>query len=133
MQLSARQFVMQFAHVAQQDLSPHLETAVGPLTPQLKLLSAVVSLLHLGRLLAARWAGTGRPPKDRTALATAFIAKAILNLPNTRDLMSRLRVDEGLRALCGWGSARQIPRESKFSRPLPSSPRLSCRDSCTRP
>jgi hypothetical protein len=117
MQLSARQFVMQFAHVAQQDLFPHLETAVGPLTPQLKLLSAVVSLLPLGRLLAARRAGTGRPPKDRTALATAFIAKAILNLPNTRDLMSRLRVDEGLRALCGWGSARQIPHESKFSRP----------------
>jgi hypothetical protein len=49
-------------------------------------------------------------------LATAFIAKAILNLPNTRDLMGRLRVDEGLRAICGWASARQIPHESKFSR-----------------
>jgi hypothetical protein len=51
MQLNARQFVMQFAHLAQQDLFPHLETAVGPLTPRLKLLASVVSLLPLGRLL----------------------------------------------------------------------------------
>jgi len=116
MQLNAREFVMQFAHLAQQDLFPHLETAVGPLTPQLQLLASVVALLPLGRLLAARRACTGRPAKDRTALATAFIAKAILNLPNTRDLMSRLRVDAGLRQLCGWTSAKQLPHESKFSR-----------------
>jgi hypothetical protein len=116
MQLNAREFVMQFAHVAQQDLFPHLETAVGPLTPQLKLLASVVSLLPLGRLLAARRAGTGRPAKDRTALATAFIAKAILNLPNTRDLIGRLKVDEGLRQLCGWSCVGRIPHESKFSR-----------------
>jgi hypothetical protein len=116
MQLNARQFVMQFAHLAQQDLFPHLEAAVGPLTPQLKLLASIVSLLPLGRLLAARRAGTGRPAKDRPALATAFIAKAVLNLPNTRDLMGRLKVDSALRQLCGWHSVRQVPHESKFSR-----------------
>ena len=116
MQLNPRQFVMQFAHLAQQDLFPHLETAVGPLTPQLKLIASIVSLLPLGRLLAARRASTGRPAKDRAALATAFIAKAVLNLPNTRDLIGRLRVDEGLRQLCGWRRASQIPHESKFSR-----------------
>jgi len=107
---------MQFAHVAQQNLFPHLETALGPLSPQLQLLASIVSLLPLGRLLAARRAGTGRPAKDRTALATAFIAKAVLNLPHTRDLIGRLRVDEGLRQLCGWRRASQIPHEAKFSR-----------------
>jgi Arc/MetJ family transcription regulator len=116
MQLTPRQFLMQFAHVAQQDLFPHLEEAVGALTPQLQLLVAVVSVLPLGRLLGARRAPTGRPARDRTALATAFIAKAILNLPTTRDLIGRLRVDAALRRLCGWRGARYLPHESKFCR-----------------
>jgi hypothetical protein len=117
MQLTTpRQLVTQFAHVLQQDLFPSLETSVGQLDPQLELLTSVIALLPLGRLLSARRAGTGRPPKDRAALATAFIAKAILNLPTTRDLMGRLRVDEALRRVCGWTSAKAIPHESKFSR-----------------
>jgi hypothetical protein len=116
MQLNPREFVLQFAHLAQQDLFPHLEKALGPLTSQLKLVASIVSLVPLDKLLTARRAATGRPAKDRTALATAFIAKAVLNLPHTRDLIGRLRVDEGLRRLCGWQSVRQLPHESKFSR-----------------
>lgn len=116
MQLTPRQLLMQFAHVAQQDLFPHLETDLGPLHAQLQLLAAVVALLPLGRLLASRRAATGRPAKDRMAVATAFIAKAVLNLPTTRDLINRLRVDQALRQLCGWRSPRQLPHESKFSR-----------------
>lgn len=116
MQLNARHLLLQFAHVAQQELFPHLETAVGPLNPELRLVASVVALLPLERLLAARRAGTGRPAKDRMALATAFIAKAVLNLPSTRALISRLRVDLALRRLCGWRSPRSLPHESKFSR-----------------
>ena len=116
MQLTPRQFVMQFAHVMQQDLFPHLDDRLGPLPPQLQLLAAVVSLVPLGRLLSAGRAATGRPAKDRTALATAFLAKAVLNLPTTRDLIARLRVDEALRRLCGWRQAHHLPHESKFSR-----------------
>jgi hypothetical protein len=44
------------------------------------------------------------------------MAKAILNLPTTRDLISRLRVDDALRQLCGWSGAHSLPHESKFSR-----------------
>jgi hypothetical protein len=44
------------------------------------------------------------------------MAKAILNLPTTRDLISRLRVDEALRQYCGWRTVRALPHESKFSR-----------------
>jgi hypothetical protein len=44
------------------------------------------------------------------------MAKAILNLPTTRDLISRLRADEALRQFCGWTGARAVPHESKFSR-----------------
>jgi len=116
MQLTPRTALLQFAHVLQQELFPVLEAAVGPLSRHLQLLASVISLLPLCRLLTARKASTGRPAKDRAALATAFIAKSILNLPTTRDLIGRLEVDEPLRAFCGWPSRRALPHESKFSR-----------------
>src|SRR6187402_1053619 len=116
MQLTPLQIVTQFAHVLQQELFPELEAAVGPLDKKLELLTAVVSMTPLGRMLSAHRSFTGRPAKDRTALATAFMAKAILNLPTTRDLISRLRVDTALRRFCGWYSADRLPHESKFSR-----------------
>lgn len=39
-----------------------------------------------------------------------------MNLPTTRDLISRLRVDDALRKFCGWRSLQALPHESKFSR-----------------
>ena len=116
MQLTARHFLLQFAHLAQQDLFPHVSAATGPLTPQLELLTAAMALLPLHRLLAARRARTGRPAQDRAALATAFVAKAVLNLPTTRALIDRLRADAALRQICGWRNAAKLPAECKFSR-----------------
>jgi len=116
MQLTSRQVVMQFAHMLQEELFPLLQSSVGPLNGQMQLLASVISLAPLGRMLGARRAATGRPAKDRAALATAFLAKAVLNLPTTRDLISRLRVDEALRRFCGWSSLQALPHESKFSR-----------------
>lgn len=116
MQLNPRQLVAGFAHLLQEELFPLLESAVGPLSPQLKLLASALSMAPLERMLSARRAVTGRPPKDRAALATAFLAKAILNLPTTRDLISRLEVDEALRRFCGWSTVGALPHESKFSR-----------------
>src|SRR5450432_4635442 len=113
MQLTPRQFVTQFAHMLQEELFPLLESATGLLSTQLQLLTATVSMAPLERFLSARRSATGRPAKDRAALATAFMAKAILNLPTTRDLISRLRVDEALRQFCGWGSVKAVPHESK--------------------
>jgi len=102
--------------VLQQHLFPQLEAAVGPLSAHLELLASVIAMVPLGRLLTAGRASTGRPAKDRAALATAFVAKAILNLPTTRDLIDRLRVDQALHQFCGWRSPLAIPHESKFSR-----------------
>jgi hypothetical protein len=116
MQLTPRHIVMQFAHMLQQELFPLLQSCVGPLSGQMQLLASVISLAPLERMISTRRATTGRPAKDRAALATAFMAKAILNLPTTRDLISRLRVDEALRKFCGWSSVRALPHESKFSR-----------------
>lgn len=116
MQLTPRQLLAQFAHVLQQSLFPDLQSSLGPLTPQLQLLAAVVSLIPLQRILGSRTSHTGRPAKDRTALATAFLAKAIFNFATTRQLIDRLHVDEALRRLCGWNSSQCLPHESKFSR-----------------
>ena len=47
-------------------------------------------------------------------LVRAFIAKAIWDIPTTRDLV--LRVDRQMRNLCGWVLIHEIPSESTFSR-----------------
>lgn len=116
MNFTPRQIVAGFAHVLQEELFPKLERTVGPLNGQLKLLGAVMGVTPIDGLLQRRRHRTGRPARDRTALATAFVAKAILNLPTTRDLISRLGVDEALRRCCGWREAGAVPHESKFSR-----------------
>src|SRR5216683_8425427 len=116
MQLTSRQVVTQFAHMLQEELFPLLQSSVGPLNRQMQLLASVISLAPLERMLCAGRASTGRPAKDRAAMATAFLAKAILNLPTTRDLIDRLRVDQALREFCGWLNVQALPHESKFSR-----------------
>jgi len=106
----------QFGHVLQQSLFPAVEAETGELSSEQRLLASVLSLIPLEKMLSARRAPTGRRARDRAALATAFLAKAILNLTTTRELMARLRVDEALRRLCGWASPAALPHESKFSR-----------------
>jgi transposase len=59
------------------------------------------------------WMG-GRPPCSLKASARAFLVKAVLNIPTTKDLVSRLDVDFALRTLCGFGA--KVPSESTFSR-----------------
>jgi len=116
MQLTPRESLLQCAHVLQQSLFPLLESELGTLSPQLQLLTAVINLVPLAPALSARRARTGRPARDRAALATAFLAKSILNLSTTRQLIDRLRCDSALRRLCGWDHLHRLPHESKFSR-----------------
>ncbi len=107
---------MQFAHLMQQELFPVLERAVGPLSKELELLSSILALVPLEQLIGTLRAETGRPAKHRMAMATAYIAKAILKLPDTRHLIARLRVDKALRGFCGWSHEEAVPKEWQFSR-----------------
>lgn len=68
--------------------------------------------------LESRRACTGRPPKDRAALATAFLAKSHFSQPHHHhQLIDRLRCDRAIHSrLCGWNGLDSIPHESKFSR-----------------
>jgi Transposase domain (DUF772) len=106
----------QFGNLLQTELFPMLESVVGALSKQARLLAAVVSLEPLSRFVKSRRSHTGRRPLSRQSLATAFFAKAIYNLPTTRHLIQRLQTDSQLRRLCGWNTARQVPTEATFSR-----------------
>jgi len=54
----------------------------------------------------------GRPPRDRNAIASAFVGIAVYSLAPTSDLLERLGSDEQLRLLCGWKRGEALPLES---------------------
>ncbi len=77
----------------------------------------ILELVEIQPFLAGQaWCGTGRPPHSRVALARAFIAKAVWNIPTTRGLIDYVSSSPSLRRLCGWNSVSGIPHESVFSR-----------------
>jgi DDE family transposase/transposase-like protein DUF772 len=100
----------------QGSLFPQLREDVGPLTDQHKRVIVVLDVARIEAFVAV-WLGLpGRPPADRQTLARAFVAKAVLGLPQTNQLIDRLIADATLRRLCGWETRGQIPSESTFSR-----------------
>ena len=103
-------------HHIQGSLFPQLREEVGPLTDQHKRVIVVLDVARIEAFVEV-WSGfPGRPPADRQALARAFVAKAVLGLPQTNQLIDRLNADTTLRRLCGWETRGQIPSESTFSR-----------------
>ena len=95
----------------------HVEECLPPLREQHRRLIAVLEVVRLEEFVPAgalQWLGRRRC--DRRALARAFVAKALLNLPHTKALVERLQLDRVLRQLCGWEQVRQVPSESTFSR-----------------
>jgi hypothetical protein len=100
----------------QGSLFPQLAEEVGPLTGQHKRVIVVLDMARMEAFVTG-WCGLpGRPPADRQALARAFVAKAVLGLPQTNQLIDRLNADKTLRRLCGFETRGQIPSESTFSR-----------------
>jgi len=59
--------------------------------------------------------GRGRPKIDATAMARAFVAKSVLNIPTTRALIDRLNADAVLRRICGFERKAHVPCEASFS------------------
>ena len=98
----------------QRELFPWLEEALDPLGERYQRLVRVVELVRVEEWLPYSWGWRGRPLQDRAALARAFLAKAVLDMPTTRVLVERLRVEPTLRRLCGWEGS--VPSEATFSR-----------------
>jgi len=100
-----------------QRIFPFLEQDLGPLTENQKQLVRVLELACLERFIPGiPFKVPGRPIANRRALARAFIAKAVLNLPDTRTLIDTIKGSSSLRRICGWESVGAIPHESTFSR-----------------
>ena len=97
-------------------LFPMLRAEVGPLTPQHERLVIVLDVARIEAFVPVLDGWPGRPPKDRHALARAFVAKAVCNIPTTEALIERLAVDQTLRRLCGYEFASRVPDASTFSR-----------------
>jgi hypothetical protein len=116
MQISLRRLLTQYGRLLQAHLFPALAEELGSLTEKHQQLVETLGLLPLETYVPGRRCGVGRPQEDRRALARAFVAKAVYGLTKTRDLLSALRTDVGLRRICGWQSAQQVPHESVFSR-----------------
>jgi hypothetical protein len=67
---------MQRWSVVQPELMPELGSEVGPLTPRLEKVIHTLEWVRIEEFVESTWWGVGRPPHDRGALASAFVAKA---------------------------------------------------------
>ena len=102
----------------QGSLFPWLSEELGPLTDKQQELVATLELVRLEDFIYSTRGFPGRPPQDRTAIARAWVAKMVYNLPTTRALLDRLATDSALRRLCGWERKNDVPDEWTFSRAL---------------
>jgi transposase len=100
----------------QRGLFPWLEEELGEMTEKEQKLVTTLELIRIERFTTLSCSLRGRPPKERAAIARAFVAKAVYNMPTTRALLDRLACDKKLRRICGWELKGEIPSESTFSR-----------------
>ena len=96
---------------------PRLEGELGPMGERYELFVAVLELVRVEALLPYFRGQVGRPEEDRAALARAFIAKAVFDVPTTRGL---IEVPAGFRA------------RRRFRGPFPSLPRAVWPAVCMR-
>ena len=109
--------ISQFLTQLQSELFPLLREELElELSPALEKVIRVLEFVQVERFIHSVRGRVGAPPKDRAALARAFVAKAVLNLPTTEGLIDRLKVDPALRRICGFDSRRRIPGGWRFSR-----------------
>ena len=73
----------------QGSLFPWLEKQLGELTKKEQELVTTLELIRIERVTAFSRSLHGRSPKERAAIAQAFVAKAVYNMPTTREVSSR--------------------------------------------
>lgn len=101
----------------QRHLFPALEEEFGAISEKERQFVRVLELADIRPFLRGLgWCGNGRPPASRLALARAFIAKAVWDIPSTGGLIERIKAAPSLRRLCGWDALADVPSESVFSR-----------------
>jgi len=96
----------------QGSLFPWLEKQLGELTKKEQELVTTLELIRIERVTAFSRSLHGRSPKERAAIAQAFVAKAVYNMPTTRALLDHLACEKKLRRICG----REQKGGTEFSR-----------------
>lgn len=99
-----------------QGLFPFFKENYGPLSDKHKEIISILELVRIEDFLSGCYCGIGRPTKDRIFIARAFIAKMVLKLPYTKQLVEFLKTDNQLKVICGWDAHSIIPHEATFSR-----------------
>ena len=74
----------------QGSLFPWLQEELGPLTEKQQQFVTILELIRIEEHLNDYYVGMGRPAKSRAAIARAFMAKMVYNMPTTRMLLERL-------------------------------------------
>lgn len=118
MNTALRNRLTQFHYRFQHELVPLLESDLAQTpTPTMENLLRVWEMIEIERHIPSARGFPGRPPLERAALSRAFVAKAVLGMTQTSDLVERLNADSLLRRLCGFDLRRRKPlNESLFSR-----------------
>jgi len=109
-----RNGIMQRWWLVQNELLPDLNEGFGSLTPKLEKVIHTLEWVRIEEFVGMVWCGVGRRPHDRKALASAFVAKAVLGIGTTAGLIERLRVDRALRRTCGFSLWKKLPNEATF-------------------
>ncbi len=115
MDTTQRAGLMQRWRAVQEELIPALAEEPGALTPKLEKLIHTLEWTRIEAFVPGGH-GVGRPPRERGALANAFVAKAVLGLATTVALIERLSVDRALKRICGFARWKELPDEATFSR-----------------
>ena len=102
------------------------------LTPALEQVIRVLEFTQIKRFIPSSRGCVGRPPPDRVALARAFVAQAVLDLPTTEALVDRLKVDQALRRNCGFERFHAVPMPRAARASLRNSPPWRCQRGSTR-
>jgi len=100
----------------QGSLFPWLSEELGELNEKQQQLVSILELLRVEEYIYSSNTSVGRPSDDRSAIARAFVAKAVFNMSTTRMLIDRLESDIKIRRICGWERKSDVPEEWSFSR-----------------
>lgn len=83
-------------------------------TAQIQQIAQILEIVRIEESVPpSKTGGRGRPQVDRRPLARAFVAKAVLNLPETKTLIEQLHQSPCLRQVCGRDA---VPSKATFSR-----------------
>lgn len=113
--MSFREKLSKFWNNLEYTLFPYLERRTCDLSERYKKLVAILELVRIEDFIPNRF-HLGRIPKHRASIARSYVAKMVLNLPHTKQLIELLNRDTQLKLVCGWQPYEKIPSESKFSR-----------------